>query len=95
VVGLGAGCLGAVDQYLGRLALSMGRRNDAIDHLRRAVEANARLGAVVELAHARLDLARALGRGAEAAELIETAQRTAAERALAKVARRAEELRGG
>jgi hypothetical protein len=95
VVGLGAGCLGAVDQYLGRLAFATGRRDDAVDHLRHAVEANARLGAVVELAHTRLDLARALGRGAEAAELVETAAATAAERALPKVARRAAELRGG
>ena len=60
-----------------------------------AVEANARLGAVVELAHAQLDLARTLGAGPEATELIRRAEATASERGLAKVARRAAELGDG
>jgi hypothetical protein len=93
VIGLGAVCLGAASRYLGCLALVLDRRADAIGHLRRAVEANARLGAVVELAHTQLDLARALGVCGEAAELVRRAEATAAEHDLAKVARRAAELR--
>jgi DNA-binding SARP family transcriptional activator len=93
VVGLGAICLGAVSRYLGCLALAVGRRGDAQEHLRRAVAANTRLGAVVELAHAQLDLAQALGGGAEAANLIAAAEAVAADRALTKVARRAAQLR--
>jgi DNA-binding SARP family transcriptional activator len=93
VVGLGAICLGAVNRYLGFLALAVGRRDAAIEHLRLAVAENARLGAVPELAHAQVDLAEALGDGSEAAELIATAEATASERGLAKVARRVAELR--
>jgi hypothetical protein len=77
------------------LALTLGRRAEAVEHLRRAVETNARLGATVELAHAELDLARSLGGGAEAAELLRRAEATAAARELAKVMRRAAELRDG
>jgi DNA-binding SARP family transcriptional activator len=95
VIGLGAVCLGAVSRYLGCLALVMGRRDDAEAHLRGAVAANTRLGAVVELAHAQLDLAQALGGGSEADDLIRAAEATAAERGLPKVAGRVAELRDG
>jgi tetratricopeptide (TPR) repeat protein len=95
VIGWGAVCLGASSRYLGRLALALGRRPDAVEHLRRAVRANMRLGAAVELAHAQLDLALALGGGTETAELISRAQATATERDLPVVARRAADLRGG
>src|SRR6202012_3105164 len=64
VIGLGAVCLGATSRYLGRLALTLGRPHDAERHLRHAVTANAGLGAVVELAHSRVDLAGAPGAGA-------------------------------
>ena len=55
--------------------------------------ANASLQAVVELAHSRVDLAWALGPGAEAVELLEQAEAVAIERRLAAVARRAALLR--
>jgi tetratricopeptide (TPR) repeat protein len=93
VIGLGAVCLGAVSRYLGRLALTLGRHDEAMAHLRQAVAANASLGAVVELAHSRVDLAWALGPGTEAAELLEQAEAVATDRRLPAVARRAALLR--
>src|SRR6202012_3668501 len=51
VIGLGAVCLGATSRYLGRLALTLGRQEEAIEHLRDAVRANTALQARVELAH--------------------------------------------
>jgi hypothetical protein len=95
VIGLGAVCLGSTHRYLGRLALTLERRSDAIEHLRLAVQSNSSLRATVELAHAQLDLALALGPGAEARELVEGAETVAAERELPWVARRAAELRAG
>ena len=62
-------------------------------HLRQAVAANAGLRAVVELAHARVDLAWALGPGTESTELLGEAEAVAAERRLPAVARRAAVLR--
>jgi hypothetical protein len=95
VIGLGAVCLGSAHRYLGGLALTLEHRSEAVDHLRRAVAANTSLGATLELAHTRLDLARALGPGAEARGLIEQAQATADERGLPAVGRLAGELRQG
>jgi tetratricopeptide (TPR) repeat protein len=89
VIGIGAVCLGATSRYLGRLALTLGRREEAVAHLRQAVAANASLQAVVELAHSQVDLAGALGRGAEAVALLEQAEAVAIDRRLAAVARRA------
>ena len=93
VIGLGAVCLGATSRYLGRLALTLGRREEAMAHLRHAVAANASLQATVELAHSQVDLAWALGPGAEAVELLEEAEAVATERRLPAVARRAALLR--
>lgn len=93
VIGLGAVCLGATSRYLGRLALTLGRREEAVAHLRQAVAANASLQAVVELAHSWVDLAWALGVGPEAVELLEQAEAAAGERRLPAVARRAALLR--
>ncbi|MGZ4294258.1 MAG: ATP-binding protein, partial [Solirubrobacteraceae bacterium] len=93
VIGLGAVCLGATSRYLGRLALTLGRRADAVAHLRHAVAANASLQATVELAHARVDLAWALGAGREAVEMLEAAEAAAAELRLPAVARRAAVVR--
>jgi DNA-binding SARP family transcriptional activator/tetratricopeptide (TPR) repeat protein len=93
VIGVGAVCLGATSRYLGRLALTLGRREESVAHLRHAVAANASLQAVVELAHSRVDLAWALGSGTEAVELLEQAEAVAIERRLAAVARRAALLR--
>jgi DNA-binding SARP family transcriptional activator len=93
VIGLGAMCLGSTHRYLGRLALTLGRTDDAIGHLRRAVDANTAMRAVIELAHAQIDLARALPSGTERQSLLALAEAVAAERALPLVARRAAELR--
>ncbi len=93
VIGLGAVYMGATSRYLGRLAMTLGRREQAVAHLRRAVEATAALRATVELAHTRVDLAWALGAGPEAAELLEAAEAVATERRLPAVARRAASLR--
>ncbi|MGZ6313707.1 MAG: ATP-binding protein, partial [Candidatus Limnocylindrales bacterium] len=93
VIGLGAVCLGATSRYLGRLALTLGRRADAVAHLRHAVAANASLQATVELAHAQVDLASALGAGREAVEMLEAAEAAAAELRLPAVARRAAVVR--
>jgi tetratricopeptide (TPR) repeat protein len=93
VIGLGAVCLGSTSRYLGRLALTLGRRAQAVAHLREAVAANSSLGAVVPLAHSWLDVAQALGPGAEARSMLEQAEAVAAERQLPLVARRAAELR--
>ncbi len=93
VVGLGAVCLGATQRYLGRLALTLGRSSDAVEHLRRAVRANRDLGAMIELAHTQVDLAGALGSAPEARELLARAEVTAFEHDLPYVARRAAQLR--
>jgi hypothetical protein len=95
VIGLGAVCLGSTSRYLGGLALTLGHRDAALNHLRHAVQANTELGATLELAHTQLDLARALGDGSEARQLIEQAEAIAAQRGLPAVARLAAELRGG
>ena len=71
-----------------QLALTLGRHDDAVNHLRHAVAANQALQAVVELAHSRVDLAAALGSGTDAAHLLEQAEAVASELRLAAVARR-------
>jgi DNA-binding SARP family transcriptional activator/tetratricopeptide (TPR) repeat protein len=93
VIGLGAVCLGATSRYLGRLALTLGRREEAVRHLRHAVQANASLQARVELAHSQVDLAWALGPGRETVELLEQAEAVSGELRLPAVARRAGLLR--
>jgi tetratricopeptide (TPR) repeat protein len=92
VIGLGAVCLGATAGYLGRLALTIDRRSDALEHLWRAIESNRALQAPVVLAHTQLDCALALGPGAPARALIEEARQTAAQLDLPAVGHRAENL---
>jgi tetratricopeptide (TPR) repeat protein len=95
VVGHAAVCFGSVARYLGRLALTIGERDLALEHLREAVDSSARMRAPVQLAHARLDHATALGAGGDwpaARTLIEQAAETAAVLDLPLVARRAESL---
>jgi tetratricopeptide (TPR) repeat protein len=93
VVGLAAVCLGATGRYLGRLAIAMGERAEAIELLEGAMERNRVLTAPIHLAHTQLDYARALGPGPRAGELLEAAQRTAQELELPFVARRGERVR--
>jgi hypothetical protein len=89
VIGLGAVCFGPAARYLGRLALTTGRRAEALEHLEHAVAAATALRAPAQLAHAKLDQARALGPGPRARALTEQAVRVAAELDLPLVARRA------
>ncbi len=93
VIGLAAVCLGAASRYLGKLAATMGRERDAARHFEHALSANERLGAVVELAHCRLDYAALLGPGDRAERLIAAAAETAAAQELPLVARRVAALR--
>ncbi len=95
VIGHGAVCFGSMARYLGRLALTFDERDLALEHLRRALDSSASLRAPVQLAHARLDYAQALGAGRDgglARTLIEQAAATAAELELPLVARRAESM---
>ncbi len=92
VIGLGTVCLGSVSRCLGRLAAVAGERATAVGHLEHALAANERLGAVVELAHTRIDLAEVLGSGARARRLAGDAAQTAAELELPLVAARAAPL---
>jgi AAA ATPase domain len=57
---LAVGCLGAVSHYLGILAATMARWDDAAAHLREAVETNSRAGALCFLAQSRHEYAHAL-----------------------------------
>ena len=59
--------MGSVDLYLGRLAATLGRRNQAIEHFSAAVDMNAALGARVWLAVAERRLAAALEPGVDQA----------------------------
>ncbi|HUO73531.1 MAG TPA: AAA family ATPase [Solirubrobacteraceae bacterium] len=94
VIGLAAACLGSAARYLAKLAVAMGRREEAAVHFERALRGNAALKAPVELAHTQLDYALLLGpRDARAGELIAAAARAAEEFGLEKVARRAAALR--
>jgi hypothetical protein len=92
VIGLAAICLGSASRFLGKLAATMGRRDEAAAHFEHALEANTALRAPIWLAHTQLDYARALGGGHRAEELIEAARATAADLGLPAVARRAEQL---
>jgi len=95
VIGLGAVCQGSTARYLGRLALVLGRREEAVTHLRHAIDVARALRAPVARAHAELECARALGPGSEARTLLATAAATAAELDLPWVATRAQRLREG
>lgn len=57
---IGIGSLGSVEHYLGLLAGTLGRWEDAASHLERAIERNQRLGAPAYVANARAEYARAL-----------------------------------
>jgi tetratricopeptide (TPR) repeat protein len=57
---LGVGCLGPVTHYLGLLAATMSRWEDAIRHFKAAIELSSCLGAPAFLANSRLQYARLL-----------------------------------
>jgi DNA-binding winged helix-turn-helix (wHTH) protein/tetratricopeptide (TPR) repeat protein len=60
VVGFGVALLGSVSQYLGMLAATMERWDEASHHFDYAVEQNLRVGALPWVAHTRYEHARAL-----------------------------------
>ena len=86
-IGHAEGSVGTVDRYLGLLAASLGRLDDAARHLEDAVHINERMGARPWTAHSRHDLAAVLrargepGDAARAADL--DTQALAAARAMA------------
>lgn len=59
-VGFAEGSLGAVDRYLGLLAATLGRLDDADRHLTAAIRLNELMGARPWTAHSQADLARVL-----------------------------------
>ena len=73
----GVDCDGPVSLLLGRLAAALGRRDDAVRHLRRAVDECEVLAAVLWGASSALELAAALGPGDESARLLERATTSA------------------
>jgi DNA-binding SARP family transcriptional activator/tetratricopeptide (TPR) repeat protein len=93
VRGIGAVCLGPATRYLGRISSTLGRKQEARHHFQAALDATAALGAPVLRAHTQLDLAEALGTGAQATRLADDAASTARELDLSAVARRAERIR--
>jgi DNA-binding SARP family transcriptional activator len=93
VIGLAAVCLGSAASFLGRLAATKGRADEARRHFERALERNAALGAPGCLARTQVDYARALGPGPRSDELLAAADRTAGELGLGAVARKVAELR--
>ncbi len=85
VVGTAAACYGAVSRYLGALATTLGRWDEAVQHFEDALAMNARMGARPWLAHtqhqyATMLLARDLaGDSEKARELLKAALVTARE----------------
>jgi tetratricopeptide (TPR) repeat protein len=63
-IGHTEGSVGSVDRYLGLLAATMGRTDDAVRHLTHGIAANERLGAWPWVAHTQHDLAGVLRRRA-------------------------------
>ncbi len=61
-IGHTEGSIGAVDRYLGLLAATLDRYDDAVAHLEDAVHINERMGARPWTAHSRADLAAVLRR---------------------------------
>ncbi|CAN5801469.1 BTAD domain-containing putative transcriptional regulator [soil metagenome] len=82
--GQGDGSLGAIDRYLGLLAATLGRLDDAADHLQAAIEMNERMGARPWTAHSQHDLARVLRRRSGPGDLDRAAELDGAARATAE-----------
>ena len=62
VIGINIGCLGAADRFLGQLAATLERWDDAETHFQRAVALNEQQGFRVWAAHSRADFAALLAR---------------------------------
>ncbi len=68
-IGHAEGSVGAVDRYLGLLAATMDRLDDAVRHLEEAVRLNERMAARPWTTHSQHDLARVLRRRGAAGDL--------------------------
>jgi tetratricopeptide (TPR) repeat protein len=93
IVALGACCLGSVARSLGRLAITLGRYDQAAAHLQGAIAVNTKIRGYVWVAYSRLDYAEALTRrGDDASAAIEDALATARRLGLQGVFARARQL---
>lgn len=80
IVGPSAGCYGAAARYLGLLAGTLGRNDEAAGHYEAALEMNERIASRPWVAYTRYDYARlliAMGQDERAAALLDGARRTA------------------
>lgn len=90
VIALAAICMGSAARYLGRLAATTGKREQAARHFVRALEADIALKAPVWVAHTQLEYAHLLDPSSvQGRELMQAAVRNAEKYGLAAVARRA------
>jgi hypothetical protein len=91
-------CLGSASAPLGVLAATAGRLDEARRHFEDALEANARLGSPLWVAHARLEYADALARAGDrggAAALAGEARSVAEELGATRLVTWADDLRAG
>jgi tetratricopeptide (TPR) repeat protein len=92
-------CFGSVARSLGRLASTLSRYDDALEHFERALKANERLGSPPWVAHTEYDYARMLfqraasGDRSRALTLLGKAEKTARELAMKALAEKVEKLR--
>jgi tetratricopeptide (TPR) repeat protein len=97
VVARAIGCLGSAERYVGRLAGLLGRHDEAVSRLRRAVAENERVGAAPYATGALLHLGEALmsaGAHASARDVLEQAAARAEELDMPVVAADARRLLG-
>ena len=78
VVARAVGCLGSAECYVGLLAGLLGRHDEAVTRLRRAVAENERAGAAPAAATAQLHLGETLARGGERDEARDVLQEVTA-----------------
>lgn len=95
-IAMGASLWGTVARPLGVLARSLGQLDDAVEHLHRAIDITARLGAWPWLIEAQIDLAVTLferdGHHAEVDRLVGEAQRAANRLGLARFVQQADHV---
>lgn len=96
--GIGAHCPGAVDRYLGRIAATLGREDEAEAHFRAALQIESQLRAPPALARSSYDYGRMLiqrGRPSDLARgrmLLESTVRTATQSGMTRLAAQASAL---
>ena len=83
-LGYSDGSVGSVDRYLGLLASTRGRLDDAVDHLTAAIEINDRMGARPWTAHSQHDLAEVMRRRDEPEDAARAAELDASALAMAQ-----------